>query len=37
LRGRVIAGAYAVDARGRILVTTARRGVYGVGVLDPIP
>jgi hypothetical protein len=37
LRGRRISGAYAINARGRILVTTADRAGYGVGVLDPIP
>jgi hypothetical protein len=35
--GKTVAGAYAIGARGRILVTTAGRGGYGVAVLEPVP
>ena len=37
LRRRRITGAFAVNARGRILVTTVGADGYGVGVLDPVP
>ena len=35
LHGAHVAGAYALDARGRILVTTISNGVHGIAVLDP--
>jgi hypothetical protein len=37
LHGRVIAGAYAINAHGRILVMTAGHGGLGLGVLDLVP